>query len=285
MAGNHLRIVQPRDLTDAHATGTPIDPGSPAHAVQPANQRGSRSMSRAGDALRIACWSGPRNISTAMMRAWQNRADTVVSDEPLYAHYLAETGAEDPARDRILAQGDCDWRRVVQQLVGPVPDGRAVWYQKHMTHHLLPEVARGWLRRVVNCFLVRQPREVLLACGRDRLPGSAEELGLPQQAEIFDAVCEITGAAPVVIDAGDMLREPEELLRAWCGRLGLAFDPAMLRCQSLPHVPAAAAQRQVVTRLPTGFEALLEECEGYYQKLYVHRLRPQPAPRTATRSG
>ena len=109
--------------------------------------------------LRIAMWSGPRNISTAMMRAWGNRADTYVVDEPFYAFYLNETGVDHPGADEVIGAGETDWRKIVAQLTGPIPNGARIFYQKQMTHHLLPKVSRDWLREVTNCFLIRDPRK------------------------------------------------------------------------------------------------------------------------------
>src|SRR6187401_3489323 len=103
--------------------------------------------------LRLAMWSGPRNISTAMMRSWGNRSDTVVCDEPLYAHYLNATRKPHPGLQEVIAAGETDWRKVADYLTGPIPGEKRVWYQKHMTHHLLPEVSRDWLGLVTNCFL------------------------------------------------------------------------------------------------------------------------------------
>ena len=111
-------------------------------------------------------WSGPRNISTAMMRAFGNRADTVAVDEPLYAHYLATTGIDHPGRDEILAAQDRDWRTVTAWLTGPIPEGRSVWYQKHMTHHMIPEVGLDWLGGVTSAFLIREPRRSSLPTPR-----------------------------------------------------------------------------------------------------------------------
>ncbi len=110
--------------------------------------------------LRLAMWSGPRNISTAMMRSWGNRADTFVSDEPLYAHYLAHTRKPHPGADEIIARYETDWRQVVAQLTGPIPGGKTIWFQKHMTHHLLPHLELDWIDRLTNCFLIRDPREI-----------------------------------------------------------------------------------------------------------------------------
>ena len=108
--------------------------------------------------LRIAMWSGPRNISTAMMRAFENREDCVVSDEPLYAAYLAATGLDHPGREDVIRAGQTDWREVVNALTGPVPQGRAVWYQKHMSHHVLPGMATDWVHSLTNVFLIRAAR-------------------------------------------------------------------------------------------------------------------------------
>src|SRR5205814_1814288 len=131
--------------------------------------------------LRVAMWSGPRNISTAMMRAWENRGDCAVVDEPFYAHYLAHTGIDHPGREQIIAAGETDWRRVAQRLSGPAPNGASVYYQKHMTHHLLPHIGRGWLRELTHVFLIRDPREVLPSYIKTRTAVSVEDLGLPQQ--------------------------------------------------------------------------------------------------------
>lgn len=129
-------------------------------------------------AVRIAMWSGPRTISTAMMRAWENRADTVVADEPFYAVYLATTGLDHPMREAVLASQPTDWRKVVRRLtVDPVPGGAAIFYQKHMTHHLVPGIALDWLSRLAHAFLIRDPAAVLAStCAsapRCRWPTSA----------------------------------------------------------------------------------------------------------------
>ncbi len=178
--------------------------------------------------LRLAVWSGPRNISTAMMRAWENRGDCSVVDEPLYAHYLWHTGLDHPGRDAVIAAGETDWQRATAWLTGPIPDGKAIWYQKHMTHHLLPHIERGWLDRLTHVFLIRDPREVLLSYVRSRPNVSVEDLGVLQQHEIFDYVRGLTGGRPLVIDAGEFLRAPAAQLRALCEALGTPFTERML---------------------------------------------------------
>ena len=132
--------------------------------------------------LRIAMWSGPRNISTAMMRAWENRGDCAVSDEPLYAHYLAATGADHPGRDPVIAAGETDWHRVVAALLGPAPADAPLWYQKHMSHHLLPGMDTDWVFGLRNVFLIRdteaQGGEPVRMAASFSIPASARDLKL-----------------------------------------------------------------------------------------------------------
>jgi hypothetical protein len=190
--------------------------------------------------VRIAAWSGPRNISTALMRAWENRPDAVVVDEPLYAHYLAATGLDHPARGEVIAAGETDWRTVVAQLLGPVTEGAHVFYQKHMAHHLLPGIERHWIAGLDNVLLIRDPDEVVASFVRGWSgPGGAlrpEDIGLPQQVSLYDELVD-AGVPPLVIDAADLLRDPELYLRAWCERLGIAFTDRML---SWPPGPRAS---------------------------------------------
>ena len=173
-------------------------------------------------------WSGPRNISTALMRSFGSRPDTAVCDEPLYAFYLARRPVDHPMRDEIVARGERDWRNVAAFLTGPVPDGKAVFYQKHMAHHLVPEVGREWLGALVHAFLIRDPREMLLSLARVMPHPSALDTGLPQQLELFDELAARTGRAAPVIDARDVLLDPRAVLAKLCAALGLEFTPAML---------------------------------------------------------
>ena len=148
-------------------------------------------------------WSGPRNISTAMMRAWGNRSDAVVMDEPFYAFYLKETGKQHPGAAEIIAYGETNWRRIVAQCGRGLsaPTEAQIIYQKQMTHHLLPDVDRDWLGEVTNCFLIRDPAEVICSYIKKNDDPALEDLGFVQQLEIFDWVREHTGAIPPVIDA------------------------------------------------------------------------------------
>jgi len=176
---------------------------------------------------RLAVWSGPRTISTALMRSWENRSDTIVIDEPLYAHYLNATRLDHPGRAEVIGAGETDWRKVVATLLGPVPDGTGVFYQKHMAHHLLRGVDRGWVAELTNVLLIRDPHEVVASYVRSRADVTAEDLGLPQQVQLYDELV-TAGTAPPVIDARDFLLDPESYLRAMCRHVGVDFTPRML---------------------------------------------------------
>jgi hypothetical protein len=174
-------------------------------------------------------WSGPRNVSTAMMRAFGARADCAVSDEPFYAAYLAATGLDHPLRDAVIASQPTDWREVASAMLGPAPGGKPVWYQKHMTHHMLLDFGRDWIEGLSNAFLIRAPEAVLASYARKR-PGplGLDEIGLPAQLALFERAANRLGRAPPVIDGRDVQADPRGALGALCAALGLAFDAAML---------------------------------------------------------
>ena len=186
--------------------------------------------------VRIAMWSGPRNISTAMMRAFENRPDTSVSDEPFYAAYLAATGLDHPMREDILASQPTDPDKVAAAVTGPIPGGRAVWYQKHMTHHMLPGFDRSWTDRVVHAFLLRDPRAVLASYVKKRATVTLADIGLPQQVELFERVADRLGVAPPVMDGDDVLGSPRATLASLCESCGIAFSEAMLHWPAGPRM-------------------------------------------------
>jgi Sulfotransferase domain len=239
--------------------------------------------------LRIAMWSGPRNISTAMMRAWDNRGDCAVSDEPLYAAYLAETGLDHPGRDAVIAAGETDWCRVVDALLGPAPHGAPLWYQKHMSHHLLPGMTVDWVLALRNVFLIRDPAEVVTSYLKSRATVTPDDIGLLQQGRLFDLLRERLGETPAVIDAGDFLRAPEAHLRALCARLGIAFTPRMLTWPAGPRDSDGvwAPYWYDAVWKSTGFEpwrprddrpqgkalAVVEACRPVYDRLRGFRMR------------
>ena len=177
--------------------------------------------------IRFAMWSGPRNISTAMMRSWGNRPDCVVVDEPLYAYFLHYSGRQDPGRDEIIAAGPTDWREVVARLTGPVPGDPAIFYQKQMPHHLTPEIELDWVSELHNALLIREPHEVVASYVKSRAELTRPDLGLMQQVELYDRLTAEGHEVPI-IDAADFLRAPEAYLRWLCDWLGVEFTDRML---------------------------------------------------------
>lgn len=239
--------------------------------------------------LRIAAWSGPRNISTAMMRAWENRPDCAVVDEPLYAHYLQVTQLDHPARDEVIAAGDTDSARVVAGLTrGPVPGGRPVWYQKHMSHHLLPGLDTAWVHGLSNVFLIRDPALVVASYIKSRAQVAPADIGLQQQLQLFDAVAQRLGQAPPVIDAERFLQAPEAQLRTLCTRLGLGFNACMLNWPAGPRASDGvwAPHWYAAVWASTGFEPwrdkrvplqgeparVADACRGAYEALLAHAM-------------
>ena len=163
-----------------------------------------------------------------MMRAWGNRADTAVIDEPFYAYYLERTGKEHPGAEEVIAHGEIDWRKIVNQLTDAVPSGKPIFFQKQMVHHLLPEIDRGWMVELTNCFLIRDPREVILSYIKKNPEPTLEDLGFVQQLKIFDFVRGQANSVPTIVDAKDVLQNPERTLRLLCETIGVSFDAAML---------------------------------------------------------
>jgi hypothetical protein len=177
---------------------------------------------------RIAMWSGPRNISTAMMRSFGARPDTWVIDEPFYAAYLAVSGADHPMRAECLAAQPNDWRDVAPGLVGDIPHGRTIYYQKHMTHHMLPGFGLDWMAECRNAFLIRAPELVLASYIRKRDAVELADIGFVQQAEIFDREAQRLGHAPPVVEGRDVLADPEGILSKLCAALGIPWTIEML---------------------------------------------------------
>jgi sulfotransferase family protein len=228
-------------------------------------------------------WSGPRTVSTALMRSFGNRPDTIVADEPLYAFYLARTGIDHPGREEILASQPQGWREVLDGLAtAPLPAGKSVYYGKHMTHHLLPEVDRAALAPLRHAYLIREPGELLASYARVRSQPTLADLGIVQQAEIFDAY-----PGPV-LDSRDLLENPEGMLRALCAALGIGFTPAMLAWppgpretdgvwgpywyESVWRSTGFGPYHPPRQGLPAGLAELAGRCRPYYERLYARRL-------------
>ena len=246
--------------------------------------------------LRIAMWSGPRNISTAMMRSFGSRSDAVVVDEPFYAAYLARTGLQHPMRAEVLASQPQEWRDVVTRLFGALPAGKRVQYQKHMTHHMLPEIGRTWLTQCKSAFLIREPAAVLASYVQKRADVSLLDIGLPQQLEIFQQVSEALGQPAPVIDSDDVLENPRAVLSQLCAALGLDFTETMLQWPAGrrdtdgawapawydaverstgfgPPKPKSAAHSGLGPALTDELRALAERAQPYYDALARFRIR------------
>ena len=224
-----------------------------------------------------------------MMRAWGNRSDTFVVDEPFYAYYLETSGKEHPGADKVIAAGEIEWQKVVAQLTGPIPNGKRIFFQKHMTHHLLPEVDRRWLGAMTNCFLIRDPREVIVSYVKKREDPALEELGFVQQTEIFDFVRTRAESIPPIVDAKDVLENPERMLRLLCDAVGVEFNESMLSWPpglretdgvwakywygEVARSTSFQPYRQRDVKVPAHLGKLHERCRECYERLYEYRLQ------------
>jgi hypothetical protein len=232
-------------------------------------------------------WSGPRNISTALMRSWENRPDTVVVDEPFYAAYLARTGIEHPGREDVLASQPTEASAVLAGLLAPLPAGRTVQYSKQMTHHLDLGADRSWLADFRNVLLIRDPREVVASYVKSREACAPEDIGILQQVALHDTLTGL-GQHPPIIDAADFLRAPEAHLRWLCDWAGIAFTDRMLTWPAGPRSSDGvwAPHWYDAVRASTGFapytprrvdlsppeQLTAEACRPAYESLAARRL-------------
>ncbi|MEM7194427.1 MAG: HAD family hydrolase [Pseudomonadota bacterium] len=233
-------------------------------------------------------WSGPRNISTAMMRSFENRPDTEVWDEPFYGCYLEKTGIPHPGASEIIEHHGSDDHEISIRCSNPGPEGQPVFYQKHMTMHLLPDMDRQWLGNVTNCFLIRKPELVASSYEKVRPDLTLFDLGFVQQAELFDFVIKITGEVPPVIDCQDFLFDPETMLRLICDRLQIPFRTDMIAWPAGKRDSDGIWGQYWYDKVwqSTGFEEyrdrrpvlssdtakIVEEALPYYDVLHQHRL-------------
>jgi hypothetical protein len=237
---------------------------------------------------RIAMWSGPRNISTALMRSFESRDDCEVVDEPFYAFYLKQSGLQHPVTEEILASQPNDWREVANAMTGPLKSNASVFYQKQMAHHLLPEIEREWMLQVSNAFLIREPRAMLASYDVKREHATVEDLGFKQQVDLYKWLLENLGSAAPVIDSKDVLTNPGQVLHDLCIDLCIDYQPAMLSWEpglrrtdgiwanhwydavltSTSFHPYVAKE---ITLSPE-LEAVAEEAQPYYDYLYERRI-------------
>lgn len=230
--------------------------------------------------LRINLWSGPRNVSTALMYSFAQRSDTRVVDEPLYAHYLRVSGAQHPGRDDVLAAQDPNGATVVREVILG-PSDRPVLFFKQMAHHLV-ELDRSFLAHTANVLLTRNPREMLPSLRQNIERPTLRDTGYAMQTELFEEL-RAHGQEPPVLDARELLDDPRGVLAALCTRLGIAFEEAMLSWNPgprpedgvwAPHWYASVHRssgfqpyRPKAEPFPEELDALLAECRPHYEAL------------------
>ncbi|MFZ5708906.1 MAG: HAD family hydrolase [Pseudomonadota bacterium] len=233
-------------------------------------------------------WSGPRNLSTAMMYAFAARGDCAVWDEPFYAAYLAATGTDHPMKDAVIAAGIPDPAQVARACLGPIPQQQSLFYQKHMTLHMIPGFDRGFMKGLINVFLIRHPARVVASYSRKRESPTLADIGFVQQAELFDQVADRLGRPPPVVDSADIRADPRGKLSALCAALGVSFTDRMLGWASGPkpydgvwaphwyggvHRSTGFEEAEgALPRLPADFARLADAALPHFDRLAAYRL-------------
>jgi len=233
--------------------------------------------------MRIACWSGPRNISTALMRSWSSRKDSFVSDEPFYAYYLKERQLKHPMYKEIIDYYPDKYDDVVRSITSEIPNGKKHWYQKHMAHHLIDLNNIDWIRNLENCILIRHPKDVIKSYVKKNTLNNVDELGYPQQYKIIKYLNSINKKF-IVIDSSILLNNPEKILSQWCSSINLEFDTSMLRWEKGNHAQDGIWWKHwydnVITtthfqrfssnedQLNQKYQSIYDEALDYYNKLY-----------------
>jgi Sulfotransferase domain len=239
--------------------------------------------------MKIAMWSGPRNLSTAMMYAFAARGDCAVWDEPFYAAYLAATGIDHPMREAIIAAHEADPAKVAAACAGAVPNGKTIHYQKHMTLHMIDGFDRHWMRACTNVFLIRHPARVVASYAKKREGPTLADIGFVQQAELFDSVADDLGKAPVVIDSADIRDDPAGQLARLCAAVSIPYTDRMLSWHTGPKPYDGvwgphwygAVHRSTGFEDPEGplpqlsaeYQDLVADALPHYERLYAHRLK------------
>ena len=236
--------------------------------------------------IRIAMWSGPRNISTTMMRSFSSRSDTHVTDEPFYAYYLKRSGATHPGYEEILQSNATDYDHIINSLINHIPDNKSVWYQKHMAHHLDPNDNLKWTDIFMNCLLIRDPNHVIASYVNKNYLMNMDELGYPQLLKLFQ---HHDNQIPVV-DAKDILLNPEGMLRQLCSLFDIVFEETMLSWDKGPHPQDGiwgkywydklwesttfSLYEEKESIIDDTYKDILDKCIQIYDELYQYRIQP-----------
>ena len=236
--------------------------------------------------LRIAMWSGPRNISTAMMRSFSSRSDTYVSDEPFYANYLMRTGIDHPGREEIIESYDTDYDSVISDLQNDIPDNKSIWYQKHMAQHIDPTDNLNWTNNFLNCLLIRNPNEVIPSFLQKSSITDLDELGYSQQLKLL----KYHDYKIPTVDAKDILLNPKSMLTKICSFFKIEFEKEMLFWNQGPHPQDGiwgkywydrlwesttfSTYKENTSFVDDQYKDLLEKCTIIYNELYKYRIRP-----------
>ena len=237
----------------------------------------------------IAMWSGPRSLSTAMMRSFENRADTDVFDEPFYAHYLEKTGIDHPGRDLVLRSQNTNWNDIVDICIGSIPNGKSIWYQKHMAQHNLKGCSINWISSVKNCVLIRDPLYVISSYGEQFPVDNEDLLGYKQQSEIVQYIEKEIGETPPIIDATDILKDPENSLKSLCHEMDIKFSHKMLKWpsggrdsdgvwapywyNSVNNSTGFKPFQEKDIKLDKKLSHIYKSCMKYYQDMYEKRIK------------
>ena len=236
--------------------------------------------------MKISMWSGPRNISTTMMYSFAQRGDTEVVDEPFYAHYITKVPELDhPGTDEVLATQDSDLASVIREL--NQPGQRPVRFYKNMGHHLFGIDDWSFLSGFENFLLTRHPADVIRSITKNMERPQLRDLGYSYLVEIVGFL-ESQGTEPIVVVSSDILTDPEKVLSVLCARLGLSWDPAMLRWPAGPRpedgvwakhwyhsVHESTGFRPFTPNtqpLPPEYVPLLEEAMPYYNRLLQYAI-------------
>lgn len=225
----------------------------------------------------ICMWSGPRNLSTAMMRSFESRADCNVWDEPFFAPFLAVSGKDHPGREETLATHEDDPQKVALGCAAPAPQGAPYYFQKHMPHHMLEGFPLDWAKSGTHFFLIRHPARVICSYAKGRAHFDVEDLGYAPQRRLFDTLSTLTGAVPPIVDCDDILRAPDKILPKLCAALDMPWDEAMLRWKAGPRDSdgAWAPYWYASVERSTGFSAPSAELPAIpsqYAELYAQAM-------------